>query len=358
MSAAQDATGDPTGDAGPVGRAVGPWAQAVSLAFRVVFGLVLLAACAWPFSNIRQVSPDSRAVVLRLGRVVRVQGSGLLLAWPRPLEQVVLLPSSERQIEFSFEPLTPPTDTGYGAASGWTIVDDIRQDAAFFMTADGIVHLTATLFYRITDPGDYMLQAAHVPPALAALTTASLVSLIAARDTDTLVVTRNGSALSDADRGRRERLRSDLVETINRRLVDLKAQQAGLGIAVSRVDLGVDLPSEAKAAFDGVLIASQHADAGVAEARSEAARVEQKAQLERTTVLANANAAAEERTSLATARTAAVATLAQEANGVSGSALLTKIYNDRMQAILHQAKAVDAFDPSTGGRLLLPGQPP
>ncbi len=354
MSAAQDATQD----AAPAGQATGPWAQAIALAFRVVFGLVLLAACAWPFSNIRQVSPDSRAVVLRLGRVVRVQGSGLLLAWPRPFEQVVPLPSAERQIEFSFEPLRPPTDTGYGAASGWTVVDDIRQDAAFFMTADGIVHLTATLFYRITDPGDYMLQAAHVPPTLAALTTASLVSLVAARDVDTLVVTRSGSELSDADRGRRERLRSDLVDAVDRRLADLKAEAAGLGITVSRVDLGVALPSEAKAAFDGVLIASQHADAGVAEARSEAARAGQRAQLERTAVLANANAAAAERTSLATARTASVATLSQEADGVSGTALLTKIYTDRMQAILHQARSVDAFDPLAGGRLLLPGRAP
>ena len=338
--------------------AVGPWAQAISLAFRVVFGLVLVAACAWPFSNIRQVSPDSRAVVLRLGRVIRVQGSGLLLAWPRPLEQVVVLPSAERQLEFSFEPLRPATDTGYGAASAWTIVDDIRQDAAFLMTADGVVHLTATLFYRITDPSDYMLQAAHVPPTLAALTTASLVSLIAARDTDTLVVTRNNSELSDADRGRRERLRSDLVTAIDRRLADLKAQEAGLGITVSRVDLGGDRPGEARAAFDGVLIAGQHAEAGVAEARSEAGRIEQKAQLARSTVLANANAAAAERTSLATARTASVAALAREADGVSGTALLPKIYNDRMQSILHQAGSVDAFDPTAGGRLLLPGRSP
>ena len=43
---------------------------------------------------------------------------------------------------------------------------------------------------------------------------------------------------------------------------------------------------------------------------------------------------------------------------MSGSALLTKIYNDRMQAILHQAGTVEAFDPATGGRLLLPGQAP
>lgn len=336
---------------------VGPWAQAIGLAFRVIFGLVLLAALAWPFSNIRQVSSDSRAVVLRFGRVVRVQGAGLLLAWPRPFEHVVFLPAPERQLEFTFQPLRPPSDsTGVGA--DWTVVDDIRENAAFFMTADGIVHLTATLFYRITDPVDYMLQQTHVPPALKALTVASLVSLIAARDTDTLVVTRNDSELSDADRTRRERIRSDLVSAINRRLIDLQSQNAGIGIEVTRVDLGIALPQDVKTAFDGVLVAAQQADTGVAQARSLAIQAEQKAQQDRSTILANANASASERTSLATTRTASVDTLAHAADGLSGTELLTKIYTDRMQTILHHAHSVEAYDPDTGARLLLPGQTP
>ena len=335
----------------------GPWAQAVGLAFKVIFGLVLLAALAWPFSNIRQVSSDSRAVVLRFGRVVHVQGGGLLLAWPRPFERVVLLPAPERQLEYAFEPLRPPADAG-SLASQWTVVDDIRENAAFFMTADGIVHLTATLFYRITDPADYMRQATHVPAALSALTMASLVSLIAARDTDTLVVTRSESELSDADRDRRERIRSDLVAGIDRRLRDLQDQQAGIGVEVTRVDLGIALPSDVKTAFDGVLVAGQQADAGVAEARSRAIQVGQKAQQDASAILADANAAASERISTATARTASIDTLAKAAGGLSGDVLLTKIYNDRMQAILHRAASVEAYDPRTGARLVLPGRAP
>ena len=335
----------------------GPWAQAIGLAFRVIFALVLLAALAWPFSNIRQVSSNSRAVVLRFGRVVQVQGAGLLLAWPRPIERVVFLPAPERQLEYSFEPLRPPADSG-SAAAQWTVVDDIREDAAFFMTADGIVHLTATLFYRITDPADYMRQVVHVPAALSALTMASLVSLIAARDTDTLVVTRSDSELSDADRGRRERIRSDLVAGIDRRLLALQDQGAGIGVEVTRVDLGIALPGDVKTAFDGVLVAGQQADAGVAEARSKAIRIQQKAQQDSATILADANAAAAERTSSATARTASIDTLATATGGLSGNALLTKLYNDRMQAILHRAGSVEAYDPATGARLLLPGRTP
>ncbi len=342
---------------GAVQEPSGPWAQAISLAFRVIFALVLLAALAWPFSNIRQVASDSRAVVLRFGRVVRVQDAGLLLAWPRPFEHVAFLPAPERQLEYSFDPLRPPLD-GSAVASDWTVADDIRQNAAFFMTADGIVHLTATLLYRITDPADYMLQASHVPPGLSALTMASLVSLIAARDTDTLVVTRNDAELDDADRSRRDRIRSDLVAAINRRLVDLQSRQAGLGVEVTRVDLSIALPTDVKSAFDGVLVAAQLADTRVAQAHSQAIKVEQRSRQDSSTILSDANAAASERTSLATARTASIDTLARAADGLSGSELLTKIYNDRMQAILHQAKSVEAYDPDTGARLLLPGQMP
>ena len=331
----------------------GPWAQSIRLAFTVLFGLVLLAALAWPFTNVRQVQPDSRAVVLRLGRVVRVQGAGLLLAWPKPFERVVLLPAAERQIEFTFDPVRPAADA---YADDWTVRLDARENAAFFMTGDGVVHLTAALFYRITDPAAYMLAAAHVQPALKALTMASMVSLAAARDTDTLVVTRSGNDLTAADRERRERLRTDLVRAIDQRLADLTAQGAGIGVAVSRVDLATALPNGAKAAFEGVLVASQQSDYKVAEARSDAARQEQKAREDSTAMLADANASAEERITTATSRTASIRTLARAAGGLTGEALMTNIYNDRMRNLLKQARSVDAFDPKSGTRLVLPGQ--
>ena len=42
---------------------------------------------------------------MRFGDVARVQGSGLLLAWPRPIEQIVVLPAPARQIQFHIDPL-------------------------------------------------------------------------------------------------------------------------------------------------------------------------------------------------------------------------------------------------------------
>ncbi len=336
----------------------GPWVQAIRLGFRFVFGLVLLCALAWLGSNIRQVQPDSRAVVLRLGRVARIQQAGLLLAWPRPLERIVSLPGAERQIPFAFYPLRPAGSSDAAPPDATGLADDPRDNGGFFLTADGVVHLTVMLFYRITGPEDYMLQAALLPAALRRLTMASLVSLAAARDTDTLVVSRAGADLTQADAGRRERLRTDLVLAINRRLADLASQGAGIGIEVSRADLGAALPAGAKAAFDGVLVATQLADQNVADARSSAERTGQRAEQDRSALIAGSNALAEERRSAASSRTAAIRALAAAVDAPSRSALLLRLYHERMRALLHRAHAVDAIDPRGASRLLLPGQAP
>ncbi len=44
-------------------------------------------------------------MVLRLGALERIQNAGLLLAWPRPFEQVVILPAADRVIERRVEGL-------------------------------------------------------------------------------------------------------------------------------------------------------------------------------------------------------------------------------------------------------------
>ena len=53
----------------------------------------------------REIASDSQAVVLRFGRIVRSQEAGLLIAWPRPIEQVQMLPGPERQLTQEIAPL-------------------------------------------------------------------------------------------------------------------------------------------------------------------------------------------------------------------------------------------------------------
>src|SRR5580698_1692576 len=91
------------GEATKADRADGAWAQAAELAFRFLFLVVFVLAVGWAISNCRQVPPDSRAIVLRFGTVVRQARAGLLLALPQPFERVILLPSADRQIQFRID---------------------------------------------------------------------------------------------------------------------------------------------------------------------------------------------------------------------------------------------------------------
>lgn len=251
-----------------------PWLQAGRLAFLALFGVTLLAALAWVFSNVRQIGPENRAVVLRLGALERLAGPGLLLAWPQPLEQVVLLPSAEQVIERRVEGLLR-SEQARRADLDVSLSSDALAGSGYLLTGDaGVVQLDVRVFYKVDDPYAYVLQGAHVLPALDRLVARNAVQVCAARDLDTILVARpellgNDSAVAE----RRERLRGDLVQGINHSLAALAAAGNGLGIQVVRVDVQSSLPRNAVSAFNAVLTASQLAEQNVAKARTEAEKL-------------------------------------------------------------------------------------
>lgn len=255
-----------------------PWLQAGRLAFLALFGVTLLAALAWAFSNVRQIGPENRAVVLRLGALERLAGPGLLLAWPQPLEQVVLLPSAEQVIERRVEGLLR-SEQARRADLDVSLSSDALAGSGYLLTGDaGVVQLDVRVFYKVDDPYAYVLQGAHVLPALDRLVARNAVQVCAARDLDTILVARpellgNDSAVAE----RRERLRGDLVQGINHSLAALAAAGSGLGIQVVRVDVQSSLPRNAVSAFNAVLTASQLAEQNVAKARTEAEKLTQAA---------------------------------------------------------------------------------
>ena len=362
--------------------AEGAWTQAARLSFQFLLILVCFAAIGWAFSNFRQVPPDSRAVVLRFGGIARQQGAGLLPAWPRPIEQVVIVPSADRQIEFKIDrfdaetnpvgdgPTTQPAPvigaaqpqpgrlvTLVAALEPFWISYNPRNNAGFLLTGDAtVVHLQASLFYQVSDPAAYVLAAEHIGPALERLFIASAVSVCAGRDLDTILVARPemSAATDEASRLGREQLRADLRNAVNRRLDDLAAQGAGLGITVSRVDVAAAVPGGAKAAFDFVLVAMQQAERKVAQARTAAATTAQRADQARDRILAQAEAAATEQVTQAASRTAAITALATQHPGLSGRTLLDRIYYDRIGALLAKAASVDAVDSQGSAHLILP----
>jgi len=336
----------------------GPWAQAAELSFRALFVLVFVLAAGWAVSNCRQVPPDSRALVMRFGTVVREAGPGLLLAMPQPFEHVILLPSKDRQIQFKIGAFpsaeTPENPTEIVPVR---VSESPRQNTSMLLTGDmSVVHFEATLFYQITDASTYVLSAAHVAPALARLFAASAVAVSSRRDLDTILVARpERTGASDAARGR-ESLRADLMSEVNRRLADFAGQRAGLGISVSRVDLVPSIPAEAKDAFDAVLYALQAAETETAAARTEAETTRQKANQDRDRMLTDAQALAEERLTLAKTRTAAISALAQGAPGLSADMLSKQLYQEQIGKLLDQAGKVYATDSVGGARIIIPGR--
>ena len=336
-----------------------PWQQAGRLAFLGLYAVTIFAAIAWGTSNIRQIDPQNRAVVLRMGALDRIQNAGLLLAWPRPFEQVVIVPAADRVSERRIENLLR-SDVALQAdrvASFATPINDALAGSGYLLTGDaGVVQLDVRVFYNVTQPSGFVLQGEHVLPALDRLVTRSAVALTAARDLDTILVARPELIGSDSQAAeRRERLRGDLVQGINQQLAALSATGQGLGLEVVRVDVQSSLPGPAVNAFNAVLTASQQAQKAVANARNDAAKLSQTATQQADRTVEQARAQASERLAKAQADTSAIASLAKVQQAGSDPGLLLRLYRERLPNILGQAGSVTSVDPKDDSRLIIQG---
>ena len=334
-----------------------PWQQAGRLAFLGLYAVTVFAAVAWGFSNVRQIDPQNRAVVLRMGALDRIQNAGLLWAWPKPFEQVVIVPAADRVSERRIENLLR-SDVALQAdrkASFATPVSDALAGSGYLLTGDaGVVQLDVRVFYNVTEPYAFVLQGEHVLPALDRLVTRSAVALSAARDLDTILVARPELIGSDSQAAeRRERLRGDLVQGINQQLASLSATGQGIGLQVVRVDVQSSLPGPAVNAFNAVLTASQHAEQAVAAARNEAAKVTQSATQQADRSVEQAQAQASERLAKAQADTSTIINLAKVQQAGNDSGLMLRLYRERMPKILGQAGSVTSVDPNDDSRLII-----
>jgi regulator of protease activity HflC (stomatin/prohibitin superfamily) len=335
---------------------LGPGAQAVRLSFWFVAALAVLAALAWATSNVRRIPADSSAVVMRFGAYVRSQGAGLLVAWPQPFETVLLVPGSERVLERRVVSLE--RDTRAGAQVGQS--SDALAGSGYVLTGDnGVVQVSATLFYRVTDPYAYALQLAHLDAAIERVVSASVAQIAAQRDLDAILVARPEMVAADQQMAaRREQLRGDLARAIQRHLDALAAAHASLGIEVARVDLQASFPAEAVDAFNAVLTSLQNAERDVAQARTLAEKTRQHAQQSADRIVQDAQASAAERVATAQSETSTIAQLEAALDANHDPGLLARAYRDRVQMVLSRAARVTTIDPNDASSLVLPGRAP
>jgi modulator of FtsH protease HflK len=332
----------------------GPLAQSIEIGFRAARLAIAILALGWATMNVRQVPPDMQAVVTRFGAIDRVQQAGLVVAWPRPFERVLLTPGPAQQMTQHIE---ANAAVGPGL-DGMVTTSEAPKTAGLYLTGDGgVVLLDATLIWRVADAAAYVVAEPHVEPALRRLAEGAAAAIAAARPLDDFVVARPEAADPRAQAARAA-LRAAYAGEVNRRLNALEASGGGLGIEVTRADLSAFLPAAAKAAFDQVLTAGQTAEQTAAQARTAAEEARQRADQERNRILVGAEAAASEKTAEADARTAEIESLAASAEPGARPALIERIYRQRMGAILHSAGAVTAIDARGLSRVILPGGGP
>lgn len=352
--------------AGPPLPPPGPIAQSVVVGFRALYVGAVLLTLFWVTGNVREIASDSQVVVHRFGRIVRAQQVGLVVAWPRPIEQLQFLPGPQRQLSQEVSVLVAPSDryqSVIGAArpgaKGSNAV--ASQQAGAYLTGDGnVVLLAASLIYRIHDPIAYALQEAHVSPALDRLFRATAVHITAGRNlNDFLVVQTNADQSQNGQSliALRSQVRESLLRVMNDRLHALDGAGAELGVEVEQINLTPSLPPNAKDAFDQVLVATQAADRGVAMARTDAERRRQQAASQADQLVSAAQATAKEIVTKASVDTASILALVNGERAFEGrDSLLLREYRARVANIMDRTGRVTLVDPRSGVRVVLPGQ--
>jgi modulator of FtsH protease HflK len=325
-----------------------------------VYAAGLLLLLIWLVSNVREIASDSQAVVLRFGRIVRAQQAGLLLAWPRPIEQVEILPGPARELSQPVATLPPWSSESQALVGPFGAAQPaIPENVGSYLTGDGnVVLLDATLIYRITDPIAFALEREHVAPALGRLFRATAVQVTAGRTLNDFLVVQNANpnGSNSAVMAMRSEARSFMLDTMNARLDALRAAGAPLGVRIDRIDMTAYLPPEAKSAFDAVLLATEAADKGVAVARTDAERRRQEANQEHDELLSAAQATATEMVADAKVNTARIVALAHEETPTTRRSLLLREYRDEVSQIMNRVGSAILIDPKSGVRFVLPGK--
>ncbi|WP_337024805.1 MULTISPECIES: protease modulator HflK [unclassified Pantoea] len=335
-----------------------PWGQSYRIAFFGLYAATLLAALVWLFSSFHQIPPDSQAVVLRFGNPVAVENSGVLFAWPNPVDRVEVIPGPARILQHDVLPLQrsqqlkllSPDQYGSDAGAG----------AGYLLTGDaGVVQLNMQIFYRISDPLRYVLQRPHIDALIDRLAQHAATIVSASRDLDTILVARPESVQNDSDSAQaRLKLRYDLKQKIQQDLEKLDGSGNAPGIEIERVDIASSLPIDAVSAFDSVLTASQQAEQNIAQAQNEATLRLQQAQQQADRLLQQADATSSEVRAQAEVSTQTITKLAQARADGSAVGLLPRLWRENISHILSSAGQVITVTPGDSGQLLLQGPAP
>jgi membrane protease subunit HflK len=174
--------------------------------------LLLLPLLVWLCSAVYVVEPDQVGIVRRCGRLVdELAQPGLHVDLPWPLARIERVRRDE----------TRQVSVGLAAAGEQIRVLSSEERQSEFLTGDqNLIHVQATLHFRVADPVGFALGQQSPEAALAFALESALTETIASIGVDALLT----SGRSDAQRRVLERAAA-------------LGEQYGLGVAVLSVDL-------------------------------------------------------------------------------------------------------------------------
>lgn len=116
---------------------------------RGIFLMALVVAAVWGASGFYRVQPDEQGVVLRFGEFVKTTLPGLHYHLPAPIE-AVLTPkvTTIHREEIGFRSAEP----------GRTASRSLPEEALMLTGDENIIDINFTVFWRITDAGDYLFN--------------------------------------------------------------------------------------------------------------------------------------------------------------------------------------------------------
>ena len=302
------------------------------IALRFVLVCVLVALTAWSLSGIQQLQPGDQALILRTGAVVRLRSEpGLVLAWPAPIEAVLVVPARERQLVTSLDlsPLAEAQDKP-GLHP--------RQDGGYLLSGDlAAVHVQAQILWSIEDPRRQVLLCAAPEQVIRRATRAALIANAAGQHLDSLLL------------GQLEAFQVAVQQDLSARL-----QRLALGVMIHRVELTLALPQRAQTQVDQAQAATAEASRRVAQAETSARHLLQQANREADQIRQAARTAADE--AIAQARLTTDPIAAQIAAGDTVLAR-ERLARDGLEAVLEAVGRVITVPVGDHPHLLLPAGP-
>jgi len=249
-------------------------ADALRSSFFFVKAIMVVLVVIFFGSGVFSVPPQEKAIILRFGKPVgtteeQLLGPGLHWAFPKPIDEVVKIPIGQIQ--------TVTSTVGWYATTPEAELAGTEQPAGpslnpavdgYALTADGnIIHVKATLGYRIKDPLAYAFDFFSLSNVVQNVLNNALLYVSARTTVDSALLNNAG-------------FKEKILARVTEQIAALK-----LGITLEPGEVKVIPPRYVKPAFDEVLAAGVNYNTVVNKAQGEAGAVLSKARGEANALL-------------------------------------------------------------------------